>query len=142
VSGRTTPTCRLLAPLVPAAASDLNWDIVDAMFTVNELMLSPDGTVAEPLDDADVLALAEVDALDEVDVLGVVVEDELDDEQPAAARVATTTAVSPTQPSRRTPPGVRSPCEWEDRPPSLLLPSLIPNIPSLERARVSRCGTP
>src|ERR1700684_2142044 len=28
VSGRTTPTCRLLAPLVAAAVSDLNWDIV------------------------------------------------------------------------------------------------------------------
>src|SRR6202044_1342904 len=53
VSGRTTPTCRLLAPLVPAAASGLNWDIVEAMFTVKELMLSPAGTVAEPLDVAD-----------------------------------------------------------------------------------------
>src|ERR1051326_5080378 len=47
VSGRTTPTCRLLAPLVPAAASALNWDIVGAMLTVKELMLT-DGTVVEP----------------------------------------------------------------------------------------------
>src|SRR6516162_4759662 len=40
VSGRTTPTCRLLAPLVPAAVSALNRDIVGAMLTVKELMLS------------------------------------------------------------------------------------------------------
>src|SRR5712691_7293192 len=73
VSGRITPICRLLAPLVPAAASDLNWDIVDVMFTVKELMPSPAGTVAEP----DVAGLDEDDEGDDVD------EDE-DDEQPAA----------------------------------------------------------
>jgi hypothetical protein len=108
----------------------LNWDIVDAMFTVKELMLSPAGTVAEPLDVAD----GEVAGLDEpaeVDVDGVVEDDELDDEQPAAAREAATTAVSPTQPSRRTPRDVRLPCEREDRPPPLLIPSPIPNFPSL-----------
>ena len=52
VSGRTTPTCRLLAPLVPAAASALNRDIVGAMLTVKELMPT-DGTVAEPVADAE-----------------------------------------------------------------------------------------
>src|SRR5271163_5013670 len=75
VSGRITPTCRLLAPLVPAAASGLSWDIVDAMSTVKELMLSPDGTVAEP----PVAGLDEAAAVD----AGAVVVDE-DDEQPAA----------------------------------------------------------
>ena len=64
VSGRITPTCRLLAPLVPAAASGLNWDIVDAMSTVKELMLSPDGTVAEPLAaGADEVAAADAGAV-------------------------------------------------------------------------------
>src|SRR5262249_27998023 len=48
VSGRITPTCRPLAPLVPAAASALNWDIVGAMLTVKEPTLT-DGTVAEAL---------------------------------------------------------------------------------------------
>jgi len=133
VSGRTTPTWRLLAPLVPAAASDLNWSIVDAMSTVKELMLSPAGTVAEPLD-------AGVDELAEVDVDGVLEDDELlDDEHPAAAK-ETSAAVSPTHPSPRTPRDLRLPCEWEDRPPSVLKPSPIPNIPSLERARMARCG--
>src|SRR6516165_5462295 len=71
VSGRTTPTCRLLAPLVPAAASALNSDIVGAMLTVKELMLTA-GTEAEPL------AAGDEDAgVDEVDVLE-------EDEQPAA----------------------------------------------------------
>src|SRR5215469_14240370 len=40
VSGRTTPTYRLLAPLVPAWASALNWLIVEAMLTVKESMLT------------------------------------------------------------------------------------------------------
>jgi hypothetical protein len=59
----------------------LNWDIVDAMSTVKELVLSPDGIAAEPL--------------------GVVPPDvgELDDEQPVAARVTTTPATA-TQSSR------------------------------------------
>jgi hypothetical protein len=86
----------------------LNWDIVEAMFTVKELMLSPAGTVAEPLDVADgEVAGADVDA--EVDVDGVVEDVELDDEQPAAAS-ETSAAVSPTQPSERTPRDVRFPC--------------------------------
>jgi hypothetical protein len=104
----------------------LNWSIVDAMFTVKELMLSPAGTVAEPLD-----AGVELDALAEVDVDGVLEDDELlDDEHPAAAK-ETSAAVSPTQPRPRTPRDLRLPCEWEDRPPSVLKPSPIPNIPSL-----------
>jgi len=94
------------------------------MSTVKELMLSPDGTVAEPLD-------AGVDELAEVDVDGVLEDDELlDDEHPAAAK-ETSAAVSPTQPSPRMPRDLRLPCEWEDRPPSVLKPSPIPNIPSL-----------
>src|SRR5580693_4632772 len=73
VSGRTTPTCRLVDPLVPAAASALNWDIVGAMLTVKELMLTG-GTVVEPV--ADPEAEGEVEELDELD----------EDEQPAATR--------------------------------------------------------
>src|SRR5215470_11588448 len=50
VSGRITPTCRVLAPLVANLVSGLNLDIVDAMFTVKELMLSPAGTLFAPPD--------------------------------------------------------------------------------------------
>jgi len=97
----------------------LNADIVDAMSTVKEPMLSPAGTVPEPVADVD----AEADVLAEV--AGAVVElVELDDEHPASARPMTA-AVSPTQPSRRKPPKVRSPCEWEDRPPPVLIPFAI-----------------
>jgi hypothetical protein len=53
-------------------------DIVEATSTVKELMLSPDGTLFEPL--------------------GVVV-DEDDDPQPAAIRLAT--AATPTPPTQR-----------------------------------------
>jgi hypothetical protein len=74
----------------------LNWDIVDAMSTVKELMLSPAGTAAELLD-------AEVDEVGGVEEVDVVVDDELEDEQPAIARLAATAAVNPTQPSRRKP---------------------------------------
>jgi len=103
----------------------LNWDIVDAMFTVKELMLSPDGTAAEPVDAvADEAAV--VGAADEAAVVGVVDEVvELDDEQPAAVR-ATTAAVSPTQPSWRRPRNAASPCEWECRPPLVLITCPIP----------------
>src|SRR5215472_6948775 len=99
VSGRITPTSRLLAPLVAAAVRPLNWDIVDAMSTVKELMLSPDGIVPLAAGEADV-AGADVAGADELDEL-----DELDeDEQPAAAKA--TTAAAATQPSRgkRLPP--------------------------------------
>src|SRR5215470_8186462 len=77
VSGRITPTCRLLAPLVANWVSGLNCDIVGPMFTVKELMLTF-GIVLEPL------------------AAGV---DEDDDPQPAAIRLAT--AARPTQPARR-----------------------------------------
>src|ERR1700683_835012 len=74
VSGRTTPTCRPLAPLVPAWVSALNWDIVDAMSTLQESVL-PEGPVPEAADDevAEDAAPAELD-------------EEAEDEQPAAAR--------------------------------------------------------
>jgi hypothetical protein len=79
----------------------LNWDIVDAMSTVKELMLSPAGTVADALAELDALgvidALAEAGAL--VEAAGVLVV-EVDDEHPATVRAATA-AVSPAQPSRR-----------------------------------------
>jgi hypothetical protein len=110
------------------------------MSTVKELMLSPAGTAAEPVD-------AEVDVLgeDAAEVAGVedgaLVDDELDDEQPAAVRAASATA-TPATPTRRKPRDLRLPCEWEDPPPPVLIPSPIPNFPSLERARMSRCGTP
>jgi hypothetical protein len=86
----------------------LNWDIVDAMSTVKELVLSPDGIVLEPLAaaDEDVADAAGVVALDELDELG-------EDEQPAAAKAATT--ATPAQRSR----GKRL-------PPSLLLLIRIP----------------
>jgi hypothetical protein len=56
----------------------LNLAIVGPMLTVKELMLSPDGTLFEPLG---------ADAVDDVD----------DDPQPAAIRPAT--AAKPTQPT-------------------------------------------
>jgi hypothetical protein len=113
VSGRTTPTSRLLAPLVPAWVSALNWDIVGTMFTVKELMLTA-GTVAELVADADG---------DEVDV--VVELDE--DEQPAPIRARA--AARATQPSRGKRRSLPSPCEREPRPPSLLSPSVIALYP-------------
>src|SRR5690242_1706084 len=104
VSGRITPTCRVVAPLVANWVSGLNADIVGPMCTVKELMLTF-GTVFEPL--------------------GAVDED--DDEQPAATRPAT--AARPTQPARGKRRRVPPPCEREGRPPSLLLPSPIPHTP-------------
>src|ERR1700684_3872263 len=77
VSGRITPTCRLLAPLVPAVASGLGWVIVGAVTPVRELMLSPDGPVAEPEAGLDVPALTEAAG----DAGGAELVDE--DEQPA-----------------------------------------------------------
>src|SRR6516164_1771525 len=129
VSGRTTPTCRLLAPLVPAAVSALNRDIVGAMLTVKELMLT-DGTVVEPLADAEA-----------VDEAGAAVElDELDeDEQPAAIRPRA--AARATQPSRGKRRNLPPPCERESRPPSLLLPSIIPYALSLNAPNKSTWDT-
>jgi len=92
----------------------LNWDIVGAMLTVKELMLTG-GTVAEAAEDE-----AEAEELDELD------EDELDeDEQPAAIRArAAARATQPTLGKRR---NVPSPCVREDRPPLLLLLTRIPH---------------
>src|ERR1700722_19573753 len=87
VSGRITPICRLLAPLVPAAASDLNWDIVDAMSTVKELMPSPAGTVTE----AGAVVDAPADEDDDEDDAGVVE----DDVHAAAIRAAAPTTATP-----------------------------------------------
>src|SRR5215472_17132048 len=100
VSGRITPTCRLVAPLVAKWVSALNLDIVGPMFTVKELMLTF-GIVLEPL------------GVDDED-------DEPDDPQPAAIRLAATARpTQPTGPERR---NVPPPCGRERRPPSLLLP--------------------
>ena len=117
VSGRITPTCRLLAPLVPAVASGLSWDIVDAMSTVKELMLSPEGTVAEPLAaGADEVAAADAGAV--VDAVG----DE-DDEHPAATMATTAAAATRPNLGRDLP----WPCERECHPPCPLLRSCIPD---------------
>jgi hypothetical protein len=82
------------------------------MLTVKESMLT-DGTVVEPPDVGD-----EADAAGGADV----VLDE--DEQPAAIRPRA--AARATQPSRGKRRNLPSPCERESRPPSLLLPSIIP----------------
>jgi hypothetical protein len=96
----------------------LNWDIVDEMSTVKELMLSPDGTVAEPL----VAGLDEVPALGE-DAAAAEVVDE-DDEQPATTMAAT--AATATQPNLGRGLNVPWPCERECHPPCPLLPRSIP----------------
>src|SRR5215472_9765805 len=80
------------------------------MLTVKESMLTF-GTVAEPVADGDEAAAG-----------GVVVLDE--DEQPAA--ISPRAAARATQPSRGKRRNVPSPCERESRPPSPLLPSIIP----------------
>jgi hypothetical protein len=84
----------------------LNWDIVDAMSTVKELMLSPDGTVAEP----PVAGLDEAAAAD----AGAVVVDE-DDEQPAATMA--TAAAATTQVNLGSGLNVPWPCERECHAP-------------------------
>jgi len=86
-------------------------DIVGAMLTVKESMLTA-GTVAEALAAGDEAGAA--DELDELD----------DDEQPAAIRARA--AARATQPSRGKRRNLPSPCERESRPPPLLLPSIIP----------------
>ena len=117
VSGRITPICRLLAPLVPAAPSDLNWDIVDVMSTVKELTLSPAGTAAEA--GADEEAGADDEDEDEED-------DDGDEDDEHAAAIRATTPARATQPSRWRGLNVPWPCERECPPPCLLLPSTIP----------------
>jgi hypothetical protein len=77
------------------------------MLTVKEPMLSPDGTVAEPLDDPVADALGELDELDELDEL-------------QAAAVNARAAARPAKPSRRTRRNAPSLCEREPPPPSLL----------------------
>jgi len=84
----------------------LNWDIVDAMSTVKESMLT-DGTVTEAADDE----VAEDDAPAELDV-----DEEAEDEQPAAARATAARATKPILGKRR-----------KYRPPSLLLLTRIPH---------------
>src|SRR5262249_15599049 len=101
-SGRITPPCRVVAPLVAKWGSALNLDIVGPMFTVKELM----GTLG--------IVLGPLGA-----------DDEDDDPQPAATRLAT--ATRPTQPARRERRNMPPPCERERRPPLLLSPSPIPH---------------
>jgi hypothetical protein len=104
----------------------LNWDIVGAMLTVKELMLTG-GTVVEPVADPE----AEAEELEELD------EDD-EDEQPAAIRArAAATATQPTLGKRR---NVPSPCVREYRPPSLLLLTRIPHTLSPECTGISRPG--
>jgi hypothetical protein len=96
----------------------LSSDIVDAMSTVKELMLSPDGTrlelLAGALDAGAEEAGAEDDAAD--------VEEVEDDEQPAATTAATDARA--TTPYRETGLNVR---ERGGCPPRPLLPSSIPD---------------
>jgi len=80
------------------------------MFTVKELMLTF-GIVFEPL--------------------AAGVDEEDDDPQPAAIRLAT--AARPTQPARRERRNVPPPCERERRPPLPLLPSRIIHAPFARR---------
>jgi hypothetical protein len=87
----------------------LSWDIVEAMSTVKELMLSPEGTVAEP----PVAGLDEVPALTEAAGDAGVVDE--DDEQPAATMA--TTAATATQVNLGRCLNVPWPCERECHPP-------------------------
>jgi hypothetical protein len=87
--------------------------MVDEMSTVNESMLSPDGTVAEPL----VAGLDEVPALDEDAGDAEVVADDVgdeDDEQPATTMAAA--AAAATQPNLGSALNVPWPCERECHP--------------------------
>jgi hypothetical protein len=104
----------------------LNWDIVGAMLTVKELMLTA-GTVAEAAADE---AGAEDAGAEELD--------ELEDEQPAAVRARA--AATATQVSRGKRRNLPPPCERESQPPSLLLLTRIPHTLSYEDTRISRPG--
>jgi hypothetical protein len=116
VSGRTTPIC---SPDPADVVSPLSVDIVDAMSTVKELTLSPEGTV--PL----VAGLDEVPALDEAAGDAGVVAVDVDDEHPAATIAAA--AAAATRPSRDMDLNGPWPCDGEGRPPRPLLPSCIPD---------------
>jgi len=87
--------------------------MVDAMSTVKELMLRPDGIVLEPLD-------------------VVVDEDDDEDELLQAAAARHKAAARLTHATRRKRLDVPWPCERECHPPSLLLPSRIPHTPFAE----------
>jgi hypothetical protein len=100
-----------LAPLVANSVSGLSLDIVDAMLTVKELVLSG-GTLFEPL--------GAVGAVDEVD-------------DPQAAAIRLTPAANPTQPTRPKRPYLPWPCEREARPPLPLLPRRITHAPFTRR---------
>src|SRR5271165_5772622 len=115
VSGRITPTCRVLAPFVANSVSGLNEPIVDARSTVKELMLSPLGIVFEPLGAPD---------------------DDDGEDEPQAAATRLTTAARLIHTTGR--------YERERRPPLLLLLRSIPQNPFrlAERSRMSGCGTP
>jgi hypothetical protein len=103
----------------------LSWDIVDAMSTVKELVLSPAGTEAEPpvagLDEVPALAEAAADA--EVGEDAEVVD--VDDEHPAATMAAA--AATATKPNRGR-DLIPWPCERGGRPPRPLLSSSIPYL--------------
>jgi hypothetical protein len=98
----------------------LNWDIVDAMSTVKELMLSPAGTVAEPL-----VAGLDVPALTEAAGDAGAVEDDEDDAQPAATMAVI--AATATQPNLGSDLNVPWPSERECHPPCPLLRRSIPD---------------
>jgi hypothetical protein len=104
----------------------LNCDIVDAMSTVNELMLRPEGTVDEPVvAGLDVGALAEVaEAAGADEDAGAAGVDE-DDEQPAATMAVT--AATTTKPNLGRDLFVPWPSERECHPPCPLLRRSIPD---------------
>jgi hypothetical protein len=104
----------------------LNRDIVGAMLTVKELMLT-DGTVVEP-------PVAD----DEADDAGADGDEDDEDEQPAAVRARA--AARASQPSRGRRRNVPSPREREPRPPSFLSPSVIPIPLSHESTGISQRG--
>jgi hypothetical protein len=85
----------------------LNWDIVDEMSTVNESMLSPDGTVA--------VAGLDEDAADAEDAGGVVEDVGEDDVQPATTMAAA--AATATRPNLGSVLNVLWLCERERHPP-------------------------
>jgi hypothetical protein len=97
----------------------LNRDIVGAMLTVKELMLTA-GTEAEPLADAEADE-EDVDVVDELD----------EDEQPAPTKArAAARATQPSPGKRRSLPSL----------PLLLLLTRIPHTLSPEYSRISRPG--
>jgi hypothetical protein len=102
----------------------LSWDIVEAMSTVNELMLSPEGTVAELVVAGLVAADDDGAAGVDEDAGGAEVVDE-DDEQPAATMAVTAATV--TRPNLGRDLYLPWPCERECHPPCSLLRRSIPD---------------